>query len=158
MNRTRAAIFVAIIALWSAPIRAADFALPDDIERLLALPEDRIDVGEAALIFAREVFPDLVDVIANSREIDRLADETRAIMPPHASTDEALFALGKVIYEREGYHYDFGGTTPEKDSLNPDDKAEDYYLPAILQLKHGTCVTLPMLFYAGVPSPNTRNF
>jgi regulator of sirC expression with transglutaminase-like and TPR domain len=150
MTRTHTALLATflLLAMPVAPHAApVDSKLPPDIETLLALPDDKIDVGMAALIFAREIFPDQVDVIADSHELDRLAEETRTSMSANASTDEALLALSAVL-KREGFHYDFAGTTPTTASLGFPDKAEDYFLPATLQLKHGTCVTLPMLYFA----------
>lgn len=147
------AILVALILLLAMPAvaeprSASADKLPPDIERELALPEDKIDIGEAALIFAREIFPDQVDVIADSVELDRLADEARQLMPANATTDQAILALAEVIYHREGYHYDVPDGPPVPFSMPSSDKAENYFLPATLQLKHGACVTLPMLFLA----------
>ncbi len=131
MTGTRPALLAAflLLAMPAVTHAAPDAKLPPDIERLLALPEDKIDVGMAALIFARDIYPDQVDVIADSRELDRLADEARASIPANASTDDALLALGAVL-KREGFHYDFAGTTPATASLGFADKAEDFFCPA----------------------------
>jgi hypothetical protein len=80
MNRNRAAIPAAIMAasLFAASAHAAPpYHLPPEIEHILALPEDKIDMGMAALVFAHAIFPEHVNVFAGSREIDRLADEVR---------------------------------------------------------------------------------
>jgi|SRR6516164_1031904 len=77
MNRNRAAIPAAIMAasLFAASAHAAPpYHLPPEIEHILALPEDKIDMGMAALVFAHAIFPEHVNVFAGSREIDRLAD------------------------------------------------------------------------------------
>jgi len=50
-------VFLAIALLAvSLPARATDVSpIPPDIEKLLALPEDKIDIGIAALTFAHDV-------------------------------------------------------------------------------------------------------
>jgi hypothetical protein len=60
----------------SKPARADDAAGPPEIESILALPEDKIDIGFAALTFAHDQYPN-IDIQAYSKEIDRLAAEVK---------------------------------------------------------------------------------
>jgi len=102
----------------------------------------------AAIVFAHVLFPDHVNVAAYSLQLDRLADETRQLIPFKASSDQKIAALAEVLFKREGYLYDFSPASWNK-TIN-------YFLFGILDSKQGTCVTLPMLFLAvaqrlGVP-------
>ena len=62
MAGTRPALLAALLLLampatpHAAPV---DNELPPDIEKILALPEDKIDVGMAAIVFAHVIFPGL---------------------------------------------------------------------------------------------------
>jgi regulator of sirC expression with transglutaminase-like and TPR domain len=151
MAGTRPALLAALLllAMPAAPHAVpADTGLPPEIEKILALPEDKIDVGMAAIVFAHVLFPDHVNVASYSLQLDRLADETRLLIPFTASSDQKIAALAEVLYRREGYIYDFSPASSTKTT--------NYFLPAMLDKKQGTCVTLPMLFMAvaqrlGVP-------
>ncbi len=131
---------LAFFMLPCPPAHAAEPQLPAELAQLLALPEDKIDTGTAALIFAHEAYPEKVNVAEYSKEIDRLADEVRSIMPPNAGPDEARMAIAAVLYQREGFHYDF--------SPDGQHKPTAYFLPALLDIKVGTCATLPILYMA----------
>lgn len=125
-----------------AQSQAADnsLALSPDIEKQLLLPEDKIDIGIAAITFAADLGLGSVDATKYSREIDHLADEARKLIPPNGGTDEAIKAIATVLYKREGFSYDF---SPDAMEI-----VGNYLLPGLLDNKHGTCVTLPMLFMA----------
>jgi hypothetical protein len=63
------------LMLW---LVASPLAGASDIDRVLALPEEKIDIGIAALTFAKEFYPSL-DVAAYSRKIDQLANQVRVL-------------------------------------------------------------------------------
>lgn len=136
----RPAAVLALLLLPCPHAHANEPELPDDIAKLMALPEDKIDTGTAALIFAHEAYPEHVNVEAYSHQIDRLADEVRSIMPKDAGPDEARLAINAVLYQREGFHYDFSPDALKKPSA--------FFLPALLDTKLGTCATLPILYLA----------
>jgi len=64
-------LFIATLA-FAAIVSAQSSAFPRGIQRLLALPDDDIDLGIAALTFAKKVYPD-IDVSAYSQKVDGLA-------------------------------------------------------------------------------------
>src|ERR1035441_5782093 len=69
----------ALLILAGPPAKADEQAVPDDIEKILALPEDKIDIGIAALTFAHDAFPDDTAIQAFSKKIDHLVEEVRAL-------------------------------------------------------------------------------
>ena len=79
---SRFAILSACI-LFSAPSSFAnsadriDTTLPPAIEEIIALPEDKIDMGIAALTFAKEIYP-IIDIQVESKQIDAIASQVKA--------------------------------------------------------------------------------
>ena len=109
------------------------------VQEILALPEEKIDIGLAALTFAKEVYPN-IDIQAYSKKIDALASEVKAVINGNPDPDFAIRAMNTVLYRREGFRYD---------------KAEDnrgtrdnFFLNGILDTKKGTCISMPMLWMA----------
>jgi regulator of sirC expression with transglutaminase-like and TPR domain len=119
---------------------AEELKIPDSITKLLSLPEDKIDIGTAALTFAHEIYPDRVDIAAYSRKLDQLAAEARKIAGPLAGPDRLRVAINTVLYQNEGYHYNFAPGAM--------DNYAAYFLPAVLDTKLGTCTTMSMLYLA----------
>jgi regulator of sirC expression with transglutaminase-like and TPR domain len=119
---------------------AEELKIPDSITKLLALPEDRIDIGTAALTFAHEIYPDRVDIAAYSRKLDQLAADTRKIAGPLSGPDRLRVALNTALYQDEHYHYNFAPGAM--------DNFAAYFLPAVLDTKLGTCTTMSMLYLA----------
>ncbi len=119
-----------------------------EIEKLLALPEDKIDIGLAALTFAHDAYPDDTDIQAYSRRIDQLAQEVRTVQriakanhtAARNSTDDTVLALSAVFFKDEGFTYDH---SPEAMT-----NALNYFLPGTIEKKKGICSTLPMLYMA----------
>lgn len=112
-----------------------------DTARLLRTPEEKLDVGFAALILAREVYPKL-DVAAYSKKIDGLAAQAQEFIARHGrgDPDSVIRALNSFLYKVHGLHYD--------PSLEAWDKTENYFLPKILDTKEGTCANMPVLYMA----------
>jgi regulator of sirC expression with transglutaminase-like and TPR domain len=111
----------------------------NDIDRLLALPERRIDIGIAALTLAKEVYPSL-DVNAYSAKIDRMVEEARIITRGRTDPDYRIRALNTYLYKSTGLQYDLSDPYVEK--------PENRYLNGILDTKKGSCVTMPLLYLA----------
>jgi len=121
--------------LFSPPVLANS----SKIAELLELPEDRIDIGIAALTFAKEVFPN-IDIEAYSKKLDLLAAKARRLAKGRQDPDGRIRALNTLLYQVEGFGYDH--------STAADEKIENRFLNGILDTKKGTCVTLPMLYLA----------
>jgi Transglutaminase-like superfamily len=129
------------------PLRSPNYAhpaeqlkIPDSITKLLALTEDKVDIGTAALTFAHEIYPDRVDIAAYSRKLDQVAAEARKIAGPLAGLDRLRVAINTVLYQNEGYHYNFA-----PGAIN---NYAAFFLLAVLDTKLGTCTTMSMLYLA----------
>ena len=76
---------------------SADFT--KEIDRLLALPEERIDIAIAALTLAKEIYPDL-DVKVYSAKIDNMVKSARIITKGQTDPDYRIRALNTYLYKR----------------------------------------------------------
>lgn len=107
------------------------------LSQVLALPEEKIDIGLAALISAKEVYPDL-DIKAYSRQIDELVNRARTFIGNKQDPKQRIRALSEFFFTAEGYRYD--KITGSSKNL------ENHYLNGILDTKKGNCSTMPMLY------------
>jgi regulator of sirC expression with transglutaminase-like and TPR domain len=130
-------MWVAVTILLLSHSFAADFV--NDVDKLLALPERKIDVGIAALTLAKEVYPNL-DVKAYSAKIDKMAEETGIFAKGRTDPDYRIRALNTYLYKSVGLQYDLSDPYVEK--------PENRYLNGILDTKKGSCVTMPLLYLA----------
>lgn len=128
-----------IVVFQILPAAAEEPNISADVQKILMLPESKIDVGIAALTFAKEIYPE-IDVATYSKKIDTLADEVKALTRGKSDPDYQIRALNTVLYQREGYGYDR--------SAEAQDKTENFFLNGTLDTKHGTCISLPMLYMA----------
>lgn len=117
---------------------SSDQAISSAILKQLELPENRIDVGIAALTFAKEFYPTL-DIPAYSRQIDLLVDKARALANGTQDPERRIRVLNTVLRDA-GYHYD-------RDPFARN-RQEYYFLNGILDTKKGICYTLPLLYIA----------
>jgi regulator of sirC expression with transglutaminase-like and TPR domain len=115
--------------------------IPPAIQKQLQLPEDQIDIGIAALTFAKEIYPN-IDVTEYSKRIDQLVDRARYVINNQGryDPDSIVRALNTYFYRIEGFHYDRSDTAY--------DKVENHYIHGVLDTKQGTCFNLPMLYMA----------
>ncbi|MBC5768550.1 transglutaminase family protein [Ramlibacter albus] len=119
--------------------RAAPF--PSAVRAILDLPEDRIDVGLAALTFASVVHPRM-DIAAYSARIDQIVRDARTHMQrkPSRNYIDILMALNSYLFDVWGMHYDHS-----KDARGVQ---ANYFLNGTLDTKKGMCITMPMLYLA----------
>jgi regulator of sirC expression with transglutaminase-like and TPR domain len=120
---------------------AADSFIPPSIQKQLDLPEQKIDIGIAALTFAKEIYPD-INVAEYSGRIDQLVKQVRNVIDHQGryDPDSVIRAINTYLYKSEGFHYDRSDTAYKK--------VENYYLNGVLDTKQGTCFNLPMLYIA----------
>lgn len=132
----RSLAFLVALMLALAAQRAA---VASDIDKLMALPEGKIDIGIAALTLAKEFYPNL-DVAAYSAKIDALADKVRWMARGTQDPETRIRVLNTVLFRQEGFHYD----------RNPFSRAKEeyYFLNGILDTKQGICYTMPLLYVA----------
>ena len=108
-----------------------------EIDRLLALPDKKIDVGIAALTLAKEMYPDL-DVRAYSAKIDKMVEGAKVLTKGKTDPDYRIRALNTYLYKKVGIQYDLSDPYTQK--------ASNRYLNGILDTKKGSCVTMPLLY------------
>lgn len=148
----RAALFGLLSTLsrasWTLAIPSAVFAKPlvspfsHEVRALLELPEDKIDVGRAALTFAKEIYP-AIDIAAYSRKIDAMTTAARRFVEryaPRADPESIIRALNTYYYKIWGVRYD--------NSAQGRTRQENNFLHHILDTREGTCITIPMLYMA----------
>lgn len=119
------------------PILIAQTAIASDIDRLLELPESKIDIGIAALTLAKEFYPDL-DISAYSTKIDVLVEKARLLARGTQDPEQRIRVLNTVLFRQAGFHYD-------REPFSRD-KQEYYFLNGILDGKKGLCYTMPLLY------------
>lgn len=124
----------------AAPIDALTSPFPPDMEKLFALPEDKIDLGIAALTFAKEQYPH-IDVAAYSRKLDELAQQTRRWAGGSADPETHIRALNTAIYRDGAFRYD-------RDAFHARANFGHYFLNDILDTKKGLCFSMPLLYAA----------
>lgn len=110
-----------------------------DIDKLLELPEKKIDIGIAALTFAREVYPDL-DIKAYSAKLDKMVKEAKAFTEGSTDPNYRIAALNTYLYKTMKIQYDLTDIDAKK--------LENRYLNGILDTKKGSCISMPMLYLA----------
>jgi regulator of sirC expression with transglutaminase-like and TPR domain len=132
-----AALITIVLLSWADYSFGADFTI--EIERLLALPEERIDIGISALTIAKEIYPDL-DVKVYSAKIDKMVGEARIITKGRTDPDYRIRALNTYLYKTMGVKYDLTDPYIEK--------PHNRYLNGILDTRRGSCVTMPLLYLA----------
>lgn len=127
------------LLVWILIFSYKSFANEKGIEQLAALPENKIDIGIAALTLAREIYPDL-DVRSYSAKIDRMVEKVRSFTRGSTDPEYRVRALNTYLYKEEGIQYDRFDTNAEL--------LQNRYLNGILDTKTGSCVTMPLLYLA----------
>ncbi|MBU8896767.1 transglutaminase-like domain-containing protein [Corallococcus sp. M34] len=108
-------------------------------KELLALPEERLSIGEASLRLGSFVDPD-TNVSEGLRRINLLADQVRTLVGGRTDPDYRIRAINQVIYRENNYAYD------KADPLG--ERVDASSLWRLLESKKGNCVSLPVLWYA----------
>jgi regulator of sirC expression with transglutaminase-like and TPR domain len=115
------------------------------IDQFLTASEDNIDLGDACLTLAKEVYPEL-KVEAFSRILDYMAD--RILLLNKGNMDPvARIGLLNTYFFRPGWWNDSIFFTYDLDDLDAARK-NNRYLNGILASKKGSCITISMLYLA----------
>ena len=129
-------IFIAAIILFPCPSLAA---LPAEIKNLSTLPENKIDIGRAALILAKEIFPQ-INIAAYSAKIDEIVVGVKKITKGSDDPDFRIRALNTYLYKIYGMQYD------KSDPYVKEDK--NRFINGVLDNRKGSCVSMPLLYLA----------
>ncbi len=113
------------------------------IDALLRQPEKEMDLARVKLTIDKMIDPS-IDIDAGVSQIDEMATQVRAMLPPSASSAERLQALQRYIYGKgswngfQSFGYDFDD--PVGNNIH------NKLLPNYIKSRKGNCVTMPVLF------------
>lgn len=113
--------------------------IPASINQILQLPEKKIDIGLAALTFAKDMYPEL-DIKAYSTKIDKMAKEAKAFTGKSNDPEYKKLALNTYLFRDYKLEYDLADPYAMK--------LENRSIKGILDSKKGSCITMPMLYMA----------
>lgn len=105
------------------------------LRRLVSLPDDQIDLAEAALLVATHQYPEL-DIAANLARIAAMAGELEARIEPQAPVTQRIGALNHYLFDELGFR----------------PNAENYYDPRnsclndVIERRLGIPITLSLLY------------
>lgn len=115
----------------------------ETIRQLLAVPEENIDFAVAKVTIDKMI-DSSIDVAAVSQQIDQIAGDIRAHLPPTASSQDRVNALRGYLYEpglwngNRPFHYDLD------DPLGRN--IRNKLLSTYLSTRKGNCISMPLLF------------
>ncbi|WP_158620014.1 transglutaminase family protein [Corallococcus sicarius] len=134
-------VFTFIVVLLPLHSRAAPPEAPEvRVARdLLALPEEKLNIGEAALKLGATVDGD-TDLAEGLRIVDALATRVQVLVSNRTDADYRIRATNQVLFRVAGYTYD------KEDPLGA--RLDASSLWRLLRTKKGNCVSLPILWYA----------
>lgn len=145
-HKTRRVVFLlAGVALLAATglAQAASAQTVSETERLarelLGVPDNQLDIGNAALRLSALVYPD-VDLARGLRTLDSIAERARIVAGNRTDPELRIRALNTVLYKELRIHYDFDDMMGEQ--------AGTHTLWRLLLTRRGNCVSLPVLWFA----------
>lgn len=107
----------------------------EEFARMIARPEEDLDLGQAALLVAGEEYPEL-DVAEHLRTLDEFADAVRQRAPEWLPPEELARMVGRYLFQERGFQGNSG------DYYNPDNS----YFNRVLDTHTGIPITLSLLF------------
>ncbi|MBN2603293.1 MAG: hypothetical protein JXA91_04085 [Candidatus Thermoplasmatota archaeon] len=128
-------------------------ASPEEIKKILELPEKDIDVGRAALILSKDAFPD-IDIEYCLKFFDNMAMGVNAVVKASIDKvsieDKRIGSMNTFLYRagpwnRAGKDRNMVFTYDEKSVEDMEPKA--LFIPNMLLTHKGTCATMPVLWY-----------
>ena len=106
-----------------------------EFERMVASPEEDLDLGRTALLVAGEEYPEL-DVQANLAILDQFAEVVNKRAPADLPPEERALHIGRYLFGELGYR---GNSA---DYYCPDNS----YFNRVLETRTGIPITLSLLF------------
>jgi len=106
-----------------------------DFRQAVDGPEDKIDLGRAALTIALTDYPNL-DVLDYLARIDQLAGEVASRLDSEADIYRSMAALNYVLFKQHGFHGN------RKDYFDP----KNSFLNEVIERKTGIPITLSVLY------------
>jgi regulator of sirC expression with transglutaminase-like and TPR domain len=119
----------------------------EQLQALLATPEDQIDFTQAKLTIDKLIDPS-VDIAANTKQVDRIVHAVKVMLSsnPNPTSAQKVLALNDYLYKKGHWN---NNQTYEYDLKDPYGTAiENKLLPSYLKSRKGNCVSMPALFIA----------
>lgn len=109
--------------------------LEEELARLVALPEERMDLEAGAFLIARYAYPTL-EVDLYRRQLDEMAQEVRDRIGPRASGEETVKTLNRYLFTEQG----FKGNTKNYYEL------ENSYINCVIDRRTGIPISLSTVY------------
>ena len=109
--------------------------LEDELVGQAALPDDRMDLEQAAFLIARYAYPS-IDVSIYGRQLDEMAQEVQDRIGPRASGEETVKTLNRYLFTEQG----FKGNTKNYYEV------ENTYLNRVIDRRTGIPISLSMVY------------
>ncbi len=113
------------------------------IEEILALPDDKIDLGIACLVMAKDAYPEL-DINAFDKALDYMAARVKSLIKGKTDPIQRIGMMNTYLY-RPGWWNDKITFAYDREDLLAT-KKESWFLNGCLATKKGSCATMPMLY------------
>ncbi len=113
------------------------------IERILAMPEDSIDIGLTDLVLAKDFYPDL-KIKSFLYTFSYMAHRFNYFFGQFTDPDQRIRALNTFIY-RKGYWNDSISFHYDDNDLHVT-KLSNKFINGYIATKKGSCITMPMLY------------
>lgn len=110
-------------------------AVRDQFARAVEVPEEKIDLVQAALLIARTAFPDL-DAHRYLERLDKWADRFHRGLNPSPTAGDILSRLNRILFDEEGLSGD------QHSYYDP----QNSFLNRVLDRKLGIPITLSLIY------------
>ncbi len=128
-------IETSIFDYWATPLEPEPNSLVERFARLVAQPDDAIDLAEAAMMIAAQEYPGLNEAFYLN-QLDDLADEVRPLIVVETDPSKNIEHLNYFLSNLKGFH---GNETQYNDRRNS-------YLNDVLERRTGIPITLSLLY------------
>lgn len=116
---------------------------PRTIEEILRLPNDRINVGEAALVLAKDFYPDL-NVESFLLVFGYMADRFNYHFGHISDPDQRVRAMNTYLYKKGFWNDSITFSYDEEDFHTT--KLSNKFINGYVTTRKGSCITLPMMY------------
>jgi len=138
----RTFLLILSFLLLCPPLSAQKRYTGQTIEKILALPENEIDLGIACLVLAKDAYPN-INIPFFDYALDYMADRINTLIQGNTDPEAKIGLMNTYLY-RAGWWNDSLTFTYDLDDLEAK-KKENQFLNSYLATKKGSCITMPML-------------
>ncbi len=136
-------ILFVVLILIGCNLRTQNSYNNQTIEEILKLPEEKIDVGIASLVLAKEFYPEM-NVDSFLHAFDSLASRFNKIFGEYTDPDQRIRALNTFLYKpgawNKGGIFSYDNDDLEAKELN------NRFINGYITTKKGSCITMPLLY------------